>query len=648
MRATLLISILVLAGLWSSKAQIFHHSHISKQPDTTQLRLYAQAAEYYYDKNQIDSMGRFVKAGLPLAQKYTNTPHTAPMYYMGAMYYRRRSQYDSSLFFCKKSLSLLTQQKEVNYCVRVRYGLAVILADRSEYAAAFAQSQENIKFYEQHKNYEKLAVTYGLLTYISEELHLKERQVYYNQKQKEVEIFNTVQDNTVVMLMNQGLILEQNKRYKEAYILHDKALNLAIRNQLVYHIPVLYNYLAYNLYLQQKYNSALQMAQLAQSFSVKHQLIVQEINAYLRMREIYEAQGIKLKSLQTAQKAHELALKSSRTDVYISTLTGLIHSQKNNGQLFLALLNQERLLAIKDSLSIQEQALTVSLYEAEQENKLRKIKERDLAKDLKIKQLQLKNLQNDKRLAWTVAIIAFLVVGLAGFFWQRTRSINRQLQAQQQQLQLQTQQLTDSNKIKDTLFGIIGHDLRAPLASFKTQLTYFETQTLSPELRHSFQKLKDSVHQLSILTDNLLFWSLREQERLKALPQSIPLRQLLEEVLLLFVGIINEKSLTVESHVQAGDIYADEQHTRIVLCNILQNAIKFSPPCSTIKLKTELLPDNIIVSVTNTVHPDSPKSTGFGLVLVDELMRQNGANWEINKHSETLFEVILYWPRAST
>jgi len=634
----------------AAQAQLPPRAVLTARPDTVQLRLCSQAAAYYYERDLADSMQWFVQKGALLAHKHI-TAHTASMLYMTAMYYRSRNQYDSSLYYCKKTLNLLTQQGEITYCARVRYGLTVILADRYEYASAFTQALENIKFYEKHKYDKWLIPTYDLLIAVCGELGLQKRENLYIQKRKEAELFgkNKGKDQDFLFFLNEGFNLEKKAKYREAQTFYTKALNIARRDKMLYQITDSYYCLAKNLYLQQRYEQALRMAQLAYRFSIRDKAVIQEANIHIIMAQIYVSLEKPQESLRSAQKAYRLALKSARADLLIPALSVFIRAQKLTGNFSGALQNHETLTALKDSLSIQQQVHTIEFLEAEQEIKLRQAKEQQLTKDIQIKQLRLSQLQLDKHLAWMVAAVALLIVALAIYFWQRTLRNNQQLQVQKQQIQLQAEQLAESNRVKNVLFGIIGHDLRSPLASFKTQLYLLENQLLVPEkVNKVIDSLQNGLNQLSITTDNLLFWSLNEQDKIRPKPQKVALSSVIEETVQLFTGIIVDKELWFEEDVNDLWVCVDEQHIRIVLSNILQNAIKFSPPKGIVKVTGKAMGDSILMQVSNRIADEakSLKGTGLGLHLVKELMQKNGGTYRQTILNDSEFEIELKWLSA--
>ncbi|MES2780271.1 MAG: histidine kinase dimerization/phospho-acceptor domain-containing protein, partial [Bacteroidota bacterium] len=72
-----------------------------------------------------------------------------------------------------------------------------------------------------------------------------------------------------------------------------------------------------------------------------------------------------------------------------------------------------------------------------------------------------------------------------------------------------TAELEGYNKIKDKIFSIISHDLRAPIATLGSVLSLAEDadDKTVVELRSYFKGIKRNVDNLNLTIDNLLVWS---------------------------------------------------------------------------------------------------------------------------------------------
>ncbi|ADB42379.1 sensor histidine kinase [Spirosoma linguale] len=205
------------------------------------------------------------------------------------------------------------------------------------------------------------------------------------------------------------------------------------------------------------------------------------------------------------------------------------------------------------------------------------------------------------------------------------------------------EQLTKSIDIKDKLFGIIGHDLRSPIASLKTQLMGIHDGYITPlDFQQRTGRLMQMVDGVYLALDNLLHWSMLQRDQLLARPTTLDLTQLIESVLYLYTAELKEKNLALTTCLQPARVVADELQLQIVLRNLLHNAIKFTPAGGSIHVSTGQhdhtgwlritdsgvgMPISRPASLPGQVIPSrgtaGEKGTGLGLELCREFMRLN-------------------------
>ena len=136
------------------------------------------------------------------------------------------------------------------------------------------------------------------------------------------------------------------------------------------------------------------------------------------------------------------------------------------------------------------------------------------------------------------------------------------------------------NITKDKLFSIIAHDLRGPIGAIMqisemvSQNDAMDEETMSTFLR-SQKELTQSTFQL---LDNLLSWATYNLEQIKYHPKNINLNNILEESLLNINYKTKEKGIDILKNYgqQITEVYADEEMIKIVVRNLLNNAIKFT------------------------------------------------------------------------
>lgn len=224
---------------------------------------------------------------------------------------------------------------------------------------------------------------------------------------------------------------------------------------------------------------------------------------------------------------------------------------------------------------------------------------------------------------------------------------NNEILAQSEILEAQTIELSKLNQTKDKLFSIIGHDLRTPIAGLKSILNVVEEEEMSKEGFDSFSDLlKSNVDNTYQMLENLLEWSKSQMQGMVSNPISVDLVEMINDKTLLFCELARAKGITITNHICAHTlVYADTNQVRLILRNLLTNAVKFTPKGGKIDISAtvdaqfitvcikdtgvgmgqsqveKLFDPNIILSKRGT---EGEHGTGLGLMLVKEFVSNNG------------------------
>ena len=234
-------------------------------------------------------------------------------------------------------------------------------------------------------------------------------------------------------------------------------------------------------------------------------------------------------------------------------------------------------------------------------------------------------------------------------------STHLQLRDLTQRLQKSNEALAKANDDKDKFFSIVAHDLRSPfnplLALAQTLSAAIDTYELR-EIKEISSSIYRSAQTVYTLLENLLDWSRLQMGHLQYTPTSIGLPYLADQVLQSFKAMADEKEIVL-THSIADDIslYTDANMLRIVLHNLVSNALKFTCPGGTIAISAvEANGTNMVeISVADTgvgmsrlqqeklfrmgAHHSSlgtaqEKGTGLGLVICREMIdRCGGQIW---------------------
>ena len=275
--------------------------------------------------------------------------------------------------------------------------------------------------------------------------------------------------------------------------------------------------------------------------------------------------------------------------------------------------------------------------------------------------------------------LAIFFLGGLAYFWRVKELRNRNLyladevtqrtldvQKQNEAISKQTEKLTQLNAVKDKLFSVISHDLRGPIAAVGGVLGLMNSGYLShEELTTHAAKLNTEVNGLTNLMDNLLSWAKSQMQGIKPDPESIQLVDLINENLSLYLSIGEVKGIAITQQIDPEHyVYSDRTMLNLVVRNLIMNAIKFTPQGGQIKVYSETLNDQIVISIEDNgvgmsseevnrlfkaesayskIGTSNETGTGLGLLLCKEFIESNeGRIWvETNEGKGSSFKFVL-------
>ncbi|NTW25043.1 MAG: hybrid sensor histidine kinase/response regulator [Lentimicrobium sp.] len=168
----------------------------------------------------------------------------------------------------------------------------------------------------------------------------------------------------------------------------------------------------------------------------------------------------------------------------------------------------------------------------------------------------------------------------------------------------QKSELSTLLQTKDKLFSIVSHDLRSPFAGLLT-LVNIMVETYDSyekeELRESLMLIRDTSDQLHSLIQNLLNWARLQNSVLEYKPSRLHLMTQIRKSTEVLAMNSAKKNIILKTDVDAGFyVTADPDMLRIILHNLLGNAIKFSNTGSSVLIKAESDQNTIITRIIDT------------------------------------------------
>lgn len=209
--------------------------------------------------------------------------------------------------------------------------------------------------------------------------------------------------------------------------------------------------------------------------------------------------------------------------------------------------------------------------------------------------------------------------------------ITEQVKARDALIESETK-LKEALLTKDKFFSIISHDLRSPvssLLSFTGLLSDEQSRFTLDEYKHYNRAIHKSVQTIFNLLENLLEWSILQQEKVKFQPKDTLLGQFMEKLNEQVLEITQQKNIKLTMKYPA-DLHfkADNNMLNSIFRNLISNAVKFTPEGGTVNLEVSSTdPSFILFKVQDTGIGMDAELVGK-LFRIDEKVNRPGTNNE--------------------
>ena len=382
-------------------------------------------------------------------------------------------------------------------------------------------------------------------------------------------------------------------------------------------------------------------------------------DAYNILANLHYVQDENTKAIYYFEKAYSLS-KEIEENYLKKNLAALNMAvvEENRNDFKKALIYRKEYDQWKDSLNNQNKVWAVADYE-------KKYAVAQKQKQIKVLEVE-SELKETQRNTFFYSAIALLLLLIAAvyFYAQKVRSAKIIL--------LQKNKLNELNATKDQLFSIVSHDLRSSVNALKTsnsKLTAtLETKNYS-ELNQLLQSNNAIANGAYNLLDNLLHWAMLQTKQLYFHKESIHLYSIVEQVAYNYQPLLSDKNISFENTVAKNKfIFVDLDSIKIVLRNLLDNAIKFSDTNDKITIYTvetttdfcqliiedtgsgmnqntinELLADGELLTKKNN---SEIIGTGLGMQLCKQMIAKNGGSLNIESDLKSGTKIILLLPKT--
>ncbi|MDX1591055.1 MAG: ATP-binding protein [Balneolaceae bacterium] len=395
-------------------------------------------------------------------------------------------------------------------------------------------------------------------------------------------------------LLNLAVLYREESDFEKSESYYEEVLKLAEAGDN----PVNHSLLYYHLGIMEKYRGNLSEAEhlllLALELSRENNEIQRQYESATALGKLEMERGDVIQAIRYYARANNAIEGENLESLALTSYNNLYRAYRESGNFVESLRWLEQHDQLKDSLETAEKSRLLAEYET-----LFNLKQtREQAEVLRASEQRAQSMVTLQRWLIGLALLAGIILTFASIILvksnKRRKKVNveleksnRQLQQMNKMVKEQNEELEQVNNVKNKLFAIIAHDLRGPLSSLQSMVYLVREHELSQEEMAEITKsLERNLQENASMMDNLLAWAQAQMNGIK-----LNLRK--------FNLIDGIKSVTDQIHFQAKkkginidldidptiEVQADYDMVKLVVRNLVANAIKFSDKGDTIRLK---------------------------------------------------------------
>jgi len=361
-----------------------------------------------------------------------------------------------------------------------------------------------------------------------------------------------------------------------------------------------------------------------------------------------------LKARELAEKAHMISDSLKDIDALALIHFNLYKIDKETGLPGQALDHLEEYLVLYDSIKTNENSQL--LEEIQTRYEVKNIEaDNSRLKSENLYQQQVIKIQRYAAAGIVLVLVLISVLAVAiSLGRKRLRRVNDELTRKNEEMLKQSELLHASNATKDKLFSIIAHDIRNPFAALLnlSEMLNEEVDTADKEtLRFYANNIHQSAGNTFQLLDNLLYWSKSQRGTIELRPEECNLNNMTAEVFSTAQAGALENNISLNNDISPKtSLKTDKTLLRIILGNLIGNAVKFNNPGGSITVSSSTEKEDIIIRVKDTgkgiaperlkqlfdkeesVQPSGSRTkngTGLGLILCRDFVEKLGGNIQI-------------------
>lgn len=599
--------------------------------------------DHYISREIPDSARVPIREGISQSR---DTEYRMQFLYRRGTVSRLENQPIESIRFYNQALVLADSLNSIDVKARINYNLSVSQRMLGDYSSAFENLYRSLLQTEQAHDSRLMAYVLNDIGELYHELGDSEEGLYYLEGSEEISRDMNMKDHLFKVLTNLGILNRELEQYETAsrYFTEAKSIieEMNDTENLVhvdYHLGLLSLAQGDRITARNFFTEGLELSR-------NHQLTEGLFYNSFGLGQLERDTGNFLRALNWFEDAYEYSQNLNSTQLISSVLEEVYQIYKQSGRIALALETLEALKVHDDSVRTLERERSRAEYEALLESR----RQEEVNRVLLARQAEQEaRIQLQQGFGIGTLILLAIVLGVTLFLYRNIRfrdEMNKKLKLRNQEISSKNEELDRLNNIKNKMFAVVAHDLRGPLSSLQSLLYLLREHDLSKdELDQITNSLEQSLHDNATTMENLLAWAKSQMSGINVNYREFKLRVGTEAVISQVKFQAEQKEIEIINEIQPGlVIYADYDMIKLIMRNIVSNAVKFCKAGDQIIIKSVQDHAFTLISIRDTgtgiKDEDQEKifdeenftqegtkneqGSGLGLALCKEFVQKHG------------------------
>jgi signal transduction histidine kinase/Tfp pilus assembly protein PilF len=512
--------------------------------DTVRVQLLNKLGRIYFTQNPAQT-ARYAREALQLSDSLHYTEGSIWATRNLALAENTKGNLDKQMDMTLAALQLAEKSGQLHIAGILNNDIGNILIEQNNPVQALPYLKRSLQIKQQFREQPEIAKTLNNIGSCYMQLQKHDSALHYLRQSEKVKLLLHDERGLAFTYENMGLIYLQQGRYELSLQYLEKSLRFyqASGNQMGIGKSWL-NLAKVNTLLKQ-YDTAAAQLQQAAGINAVQQNAKNEMIYYQYLAQLDSSRGNYITALQ-----------------HYNTYTSL----------------KEKYFAVEKAKFI---ANTREKYESE-----KKQRENQLLKAAQ--QIHLTTIHQQRILVAACAFLlaVLLVIALMLYrLYKRQHELYRQLNSKNEEVSQQNTiileqnvKLGSLNQVKDKIFSVISHDLRSPLAILEGMLFLLRDDKISPEQFRTFtDDLWRDMKNTAYMMDNLLNWASSQMKGIRIKADDFEFTGVVRREIELLQSLARQKEVVLTHHLQQPVmVFADPDMMKLVLRNLISNAIKFT------------------------------------------------------------------------